>query len=83
MKIINKLVERYGADKLLHYAVGGWLTAICSLFGWIGLLAGFILVVVLSFIKERLDDKRDKKDILAGVLGSLTMVIIYIIYGLC
>lgn len=83
MKIINKLVERYGADKLLHYAVGGWLTAIGSLFGWIGLIIGFILVVVLSFIKERLDDKRDKKDILAGVLGGITMVIIYLIYWLC
>ena len=79
MKITNKLVEKFGADKLLHYAVGGWLTAICSLFGWIGLLAGFILVVALSFIKERLDDKSDKKDILAGVLGSITMVIIYLI----
>lgn len=83
MKIINKLVEIYGADKLLHYAVGGWLTAIGSLFGWIGLIIGFILVVVLSFIKERLDDKRDKKDILAGVLGGITMVIIYLIYWLC
>lgn len=83
MKIINKLVERYGADKLLHYAVGGWLTAIGSLFGWAGLFAGFVLVVVLSFIKERLDDKRDKKDILAGVLGGITMVIIYLIYWLC
>ena len=79
MKIINKLVERYGADKLLHYAVGGWLTAICSLFGWIGLLAGFILVVALSFIKERLDDRSDKKDIIAGLLGSMTMAIIYLI----
>lgn len=83
MKIINKLIEKYGADKLLHYAVGGWLTAIGSLFGWIGLIIGFILVVVLSFIKERLDDKRDKKDILAGVLGGITMVIIYSIYWLC
>lgn len=83
MKITNKLVEKFGADKLLHYAVGGWLTAICSLFGWIGLLAGFILVVVLSFIKERLDDKSDKKDIIAAELGSMTMVIIYSIYRLC
>lgn len=83
MKIINKLVERYGADKLLHYVVGGWLTAIGSLFGWVGLLAGFVLVVVLSFVKEGLDDKRDRKDILAGVSGSLTMVTIYLIYWLC
>lgn len=83
MKIINKLVEKYGADKLLHYAVGGWLTAIGSLFGWLGLLAGFVLVVVLSFVKEGLDEKRDRKDILAGVSGSLTMVIIYLIKWLC
>lgn len=83
MKITNKLVDKYSADKLLHYAVGGWLTAIGSLFGWIGLLAGLVLVVALSFIKERLDDKSDKKDILAGVLGSMTMIIIYLIYRLC
>lgn len=83
MKITNKLVEKFGADKLLHYAVGGWLTAIGSLFGWKGLLAGFILVVVLSIIKEQLDDIDDNKDILAGVSGSLTMVIIYLIYWLC
>lgn len=82
MKITNKLVEKFGADKLLHYAVGGWLTAIGSLFGGDGLLAGFILVVVLSFIKERLDDKSDKNDIIAGILGSMTMVIIYSIYRL-
>lgn len=50
---------------------------------WVGLLAGFVLVVVLSFVKEGLDEKRDKKDILAGVLGSMTMVIIYLIKWLC
>lgn len=83
MKLTNKLVKKFGADKLLHYAVGGWITAICSLFGGDGLLAGLLLVVVLSFIKEGLDDKSDKKDILAGVLGGVTMVIIYLIYRLC
>lgn len=83
MKIIDKIVEKFGVDKLLHYTVGGWLTAIGSLFGWIGLLAGLVLVVILSFIKESLDDKSDKKDILAGVLGGITMTIIYLIYWLC
>ena len=82
MKITNKLVEKFGADKLLHYAVGGWITAIGSLFGWIGLIVGLVLVIILSFLKERLDDKIDKKDTLAGVLGSMTMVIIYTVYRL-
>lgn len=83
MEIINKIVNKVGADKLIHFFVGMSITAFLAWFGLYGVIGGFILTIILSIIKEYLDDIKDLRDIIAGVLGSLIIVILYlIIYGI-
>ena len=76
---IVKCLDKFGIDKALHCFLGGWITAIGLSYSFmIGILA-FILVIVLSFVKEYMIDKDgDFKDIIAGVLGSIISFIAYI-----
>lgn len=83
--MLNKLVEKIGTDKVLHFFGGGFLcafmTLICLLqdgvfknravFG--SILIGTIAVVFVSVIKEIADTKFDWKDILAAVLGCVAI----------
>lgn len=72
MKIVNRIIDKIGVDKMLHFAFGGWITAkFCE--SGILLLAviGILLVGIASIIKERLDEKFDWKDIAAAMLGGL------------
>jgi hypothetical protein len=72
MKIVNRIIDKIGVDKMLHFAFGGWITAkFCE--SGILLLAviGILLVGIASIIKERLDGKFDWKDIAAAMLGGL------------
>lgn len=78
MKFIDKIVGKFGTDKLLHFAFGGWVAGMFSLFGWYGILAGFIASLVLSFVKEAFfDSKFDSKDLIAGTFGALTSVAVF------
>lgn len=79
MEIVNKIVNKVGADKLIHFFVGMSITAFLAWFGLYGVIGGFILTIILSIIKEYLDDIKDWKDMIAGVLGSGVIVILYLI----
>lgn len=72
MKIVNRIIDKIGVDKMLHFAFGGWITAkFCE--SGILLLAviGILFCGIISIIKERLDEKSDWKDIAAAMLGGL------------
>ena len=72
MKFVDKIFEKVGVDKVLHFVVGGWITAkFCE--SGILLLAviGILFVGFVSIIKERLDSKFDWKDIAAAMLGAV------------
>jgi hypothetical protein len=75
MKLTDKLVERFGVDKLLHFFVAAWLVSECKAFGiGVGCIA-WIVVVVLSWIKEDFfDDHVDARDIFAGALGGFVSI---------
>ena len=80
MKLTDKLVEKFGADKLLHFLLGWVIVSIGSPFGYIGIVIGIILVGVLSSIKEyKLDVVKDMKDLIAGILGAAISGIYFVL----
>ena len=80
MKLTDKLIEKFGADKLLHFLLGWIIVSICSPFGYIGIVIGTILACILSIIKEyKLDVVKDTKDMIAGILGAVTSGIYFVL----
>ena len=77
MKLTDKLVEKVGVDKLLHFFVAAWLVSESKSFGiGVGCIA-WIVVVVLSWIKEDFfDDHVDARDIFAGAYGGIVSLLI-------
>lgn len=83
MKFIDDLTKNLGVDKLLHFLGGGWIVSMFTPFGWCGLIIGFILMLILSLIKELfLDDFFDKGDIIAGCFGGVISIILFVIFKL-
>lgn len=81
MKLVNNIIEKFGTDKVLHFLVGGWITSIFSPFGWVGIIIGITLTLILSLIKEQfLDSFFDWKDICAASIGSVISVLIYFVF---
>lgn len=87
MEIVDKLLEKIGNDKVLHFLGGAW---ICSLISFVVILQesgltfgeqislvsiGTIVVGILSVIKEYFDSKFDWWDIVAALLGCVTIFI--------
>lgn len=83
MKFTDKLVEKYGVDKILHFLGGGWIVSMFSPIGWLGILLGVIIMLIVSFAKELFfDEIFDYKDILAACLGGGVSIIIYLLLTL-
>ena len=79
MKKLNNLLNKVGMDKALHFAFAGWAVSAVSPFGITAMAIVFILVFILSIIKERcLDDSPDFSDVLAGFLGEIVAIFLYI-----
>ena len=79
MKLVDNIISRFGTDKVLHFLGGGWITSLFSPLGWFGILIGFAIMLVLSFIKEEfLDNSFDWKDICAASIGGGISVVIYL-----
>lgn len=87
MKELDDLIKKVGNDKVLHFLGGGWICAIITFVvilqegGSIGswgkvssVLIGTAVVVFLSVVKEIfLDDKADWIDVVAAVIGCVTI----------
>lgn len=79
MNLTDKLVEKFGADKLLHFLLGWVIVSLGSPFGYIGIVIATIIGCLLSVIKEyKLDAVKDFKDLIAGCLGILSSGIYFI-----
>lgn len=79
MNLTNKLVEKFGADKLLHFLLGWVIVSMGTPFGYIGIVISTILACFLSVIKEfKLDTVKDMKDLIAGCLGAASSSIYFI-----
>lgn len=79
MKKLNNLLNKVGTDKALHFAFAGWAVSALSPFGIGAMGITFIVVYLLSIAKEKyLDEYADYNDVLAGFLGGLTSILLYI-----
>lgn len=80
MKLLDNIINKFGNDKVLHFVVGGWLTALFALFGIIPMVIGVVVTALISFIKEKyLDTEFDKNDIFAALIGSGISVVVFLI----
>ena len=83
----NQLITKIGVDKLLHFSIGGLITALLTIIvvlqeGYVdaSIIAfpfiGLIPVAILSWFKEEvIDDDFSWMDILASVLGAVPVFI--------
>lgn len=83
----NELITKIGVDKLLHFSIGGLITALLTIIvvlqnGYVdaSIIAfpfiGLIPVAILSWFKEEvIDDDFSWMDILASVLGAVPVFI--------
>lgn len=77
MKLTDKIVSRYGQDKVLHFLVGA--------FDDYGIIIGLLSLVpvgVLAYAKERLDAKADNGDIIASVVGGVCELVLFAVRSL-
>lgn len=84
---LKTIINRIGIDKIAHFGIGGLCAAwavilaltLCRGVMWWNLLGygmiGILVAIILSLIKEFIDDKFDKWDILAGVLGAVSLLL--------
>lgn len=71
MKLTDKLVNKFGYDKLLHFFVAAWLVSECKAFGMIAAIFGWVAVIILSVVKEHiLDGEPDSMDACAAAYGG-------------
>ena len=67
----DKLIDKIGYDKLLHFFVAAWLVSECKSFGLEAAAIVWIVVGILSFVKERyLDNSFNYWDAWFSVLGG-------------
>lgn len=79
MGIQNKITEKVGVDKLLHFAFGGWIACLAPIWYYallIGLFIGLIKELSDNFIKKSVLDYRDW---IATFLGSVVTAIVLFI----
>jgi hypothetical protein len=79
MKIVDKIISKIGVDKVLHFLVGALVTSYGSMVGDACMWVVAVLVVILSIVKEVLDEKVEWMDIVAGCIGCATSIAVY--YG--
>ena len=82
---------KVGMDKIAHFGIGGIIGAAIAIvitlaigdYGWVVGVYPFVshaIVFILSFIKEKfMDDEFNWLDILASVLGSISVHMAFII----
>ena len=74
---LNNLIAKHGADKALHFTLGGWITSIFSIFGCAGLFIGFLITIIAAWYKEKyMDAVYDEKDIKYSIYGGLISLVI-------
>lgn len=78
LKKLNNLIERIGADKLLHLFLFAWVVSEAKQFGDVAMWVAYWLMAILSVVKEIwLDEKGDLDDALYGVAGGAISILLY------
>lgn len=80
MKLTDKLVEKVGSDKLLHFLLTAWLVAEFKILGVIPTLIVFSIIIIVGILKERyMDVIPDYKDLKWSIYGGVTSLFLYIL----
>lgn len=80
MRKVNAWIEKVGIDKITHFAVAAWIVAECKAYGIGAACIGWVLVLVLSFIKEKwMDVELNAKDLWWGVCGGFASLILMVV----
>lgn len=66
----DRFIEKIGIDKVAHFSLYGMVVAIAGQFGWLPALIAFVVMWILSIVKEDLDSEVNWMDVLAGVAGG-------------
>lgn len=68
---LNFKIDQVGLERIAHFLVAAWVVAECKAYG-IGVgCIGFLVIVVLSFVKEKFLDKYfSASDFLYSALGG-------------
>lgn len=86
--IIDKItgwLNGIGADKYKHFGLGVVIAAImvivlaCFLPKWAVIVGSVAIVAMAAIVKERIDEKADNKDILATLLGGVSVLVAFLI----
>lgn len=77
--IQTEIINKYGVDKLLHIAYGGWITAFFD-----SLITMVFVAIVIGIGKELVDkyvrkSEFDYKDMIAAWIGGAITIIIKLI----
>lgn len=76
MKLIDKIILAMGHDKVIHLLVGALITMFFGVFGIVPALAGWVVTLILSVVKEYLDDHTDMKDVIYSMAGATVTVML-------
>lgn len=76
---INTNINKYGIDKVLHFLVAAFLTSLVSPMGIVAMLTMSVLLMIVSYVKEKyMDAEFTKDDIKFALYGIITSFILYI-----
>lgn len=76
---INTNINKYGIDKVLHFLVAAFLTSLVSPMGVVAMLTMSVLLMIVSYVKEKyMDAEFTKDDIKFALYGIITSFILYI-----
>lgn len=80
MRLTDKINEKVGQDKVLHFLLAAWIMAQFTSHGvWMSIL-GLLIIAGASVAKEKwLDDTPDWMDVVAAVLGAMAQVLLHVI----
>ncbi len=82
LKFYNFFVRKIGVDRVAHFGIGVFITMLCILiFGlwhpYPVIINSILFTFIAAKIKESLDEKKDNWDVVATMVGNITMLGIY------
>lgn len=78
IKKFNAWMEKVGVDRLLHFSIAAWIVAECKMYGIGAAGIGFVVLMILSFLKEKLGGSFDGKDFWYSACGGFTSLLLAI-----
>lgn len=77
MKLTDKIVEKVGTDKLLHFLVSALVVSLAGHFGDISATIAYVLMFILGITKEqKLDDQVDYWDLGYAMIGGAISLLV-------